>query len=36
MAVQSKAYNGIKVGMLAFSPDSRHLAYGAQGDRVGL
>ncbi len=30
---ESKAYHGIKAGMLAFSPDSRHLAYGAQGDK---
>jgi hypothetical protein len=30
---EGKAYNGIKVGLLAFSPDSRHLAYGAQGDQ---
>jgi len=30
---ESKPYNGIKVGLLAFSPDSRRLAYGAQGDK---
>jgi hypothetical protein len=30
---ESKAYSGIKAGMLGFSPDSRHLAYGAQGDK---
>jgi hypothetical protein len=30
---ESKAYNGIKMDLLAFSPDSRHLAYGAQGDK---